>query len=89
MEKLSRDEIDVFGEESVAYVGKVKTYSRSYTPRVTLGVIREKDNVVLAIGKELNGYVGDIIRTMYTGPRRGEGEYLLMSDRHGMICKFK
>ena len=47
----------------------------------------ECDNVVLAYGKELKGYLGDIIRTMYTGERKGSGDYILESDRHGMICK--
>lgn len=78
MLKLKREEINVFGEASVSHVEKLGN---------TYVVIRECDGVILAKGKELKGYVGDIIRTMYTGETKYDGDYILESDRHGMVCK--
>ena len=43
----------------------------------------------LAKGKELKGYIGDIIYFQYTGEKYLTGDYILKSDRHGMICKWK
>jgi hypothetical protein len=79
MLKLKREKINVFGEASVSHVEKMWN---------TYVVIRECDGVILAKGKELKGYVGDIIRTMYTGETKYDGDYILESDRHGMVCKF-
>lgn len=84
MKKVSRENIDTFGEESVAFV--------EYIPECrTYGVVRRKDGFILAFGKELKGYLGDIIRTMYddTTSKSGVYDYVLESDRHGTICKFK
>lgn len=53
------------------------------------GVIRDIDGMVLVIGKELKGYVGDIIYPQYNGWRHATGDYQLTSDRHGVICKWK
>ena len=83
MWKIRKEHIDKFGEESVANVVKIGN---------TYAVQREKDNVILAVGKELKGYTGDIVRTMCDGWTPEEGRklpYLLISDRHGLICKFK
>ncbi len=79
MLKLKRQKITKFGEESVSHVeNRENTYM----------VVRDCDGVILAKGKELKGYIGDIIRTMYTGETKYDGDYILTSDRHGMICKF-
>lgn len=78
MFRMKKEKINKFGEESVAYVSKLGN---------TYAVIRESDGMVLAHGKELKGYLGDIIRTMYTETKY-DGDYILVSDRHGMICKF-
>ena len=43
----------------------------------------------LAIGKELNGYIGDTIRLVYVAREKGISDFILMSDRHGMICKLR
>ena len=51
MWKLRKEYINKFGEESVASVIKVGN---------TYAVQRDRDGVVLAIGKELKGYVGDM-----------------------------
>ena len=79
MYRLKREAVNKFGEESVSHVTKI---GNSYF------VIRECDGMVLAHGKELKGYLGDIIRTMYTGETKYNGDYILTSDLHGMICKF-
>ena len=79
MKKIARHLIDKYGEESVSHVIKIgKMYA----------VIRECDNIILVYGKELKGYCGDIIRTMYTGEKYATGDIILVSDRHGVICKF-
>jgi len=44
---------------------------------------------IIAVGKELKGYLGDIIRITYDGEAYGTGDYRLVSDRHGVICKWK
>lgn len=82
MKKIEKKLIDKFGEESLAYVTKTGN---------TYAVRRECDGKILVTGKELKGYIEDIIRTMYDGYTKEEGRtlpYLLMSDRHGIICKF-
>ena len=48
-----------------------------------------QEGQILAYGKELKGYLGDIITVMYTGEQFGTGDFILESDLHGMICKFK
>lgn len=40
-------------------------------------------------GKELKGYIGDIIYLQCDGEKYLTGDYRLTSDRHGMICKWK
>lgn len=79
MYRLKREVINKFGEESVSHVEKCGN---------TYAVIRDCDGIWLAYGKELKGYIGDIIRTMYTGETKYGGDFILESDRHGMICKF-
>ena len=79
MLKLGRQYVNKFGEESVSHVEKRDN---------TYVVVREVDGIILAKGKELKGYLGDIIRTMYTGETKSNGNYILESDRHGIICKF-
>ena len=44
---------------------------------------------VIVSGKELKGYIGDLMWLSYTGEHYGEGDILLRSDRHGVICKWK
>lgn len=39
-------------------------------------------------GKELKGYKDDILYLQYTGERY-DGDIILMSDLHGMVCKWK
>lgn len=80
IKKVPKCNITVFGEASVASVYKFRT---------TYVCIRDFDGIVLAWGPELKGYIGDIIRTMYTGEIFATGDFILESDRHGMICKFK
>lgn len=53
------------------------------------GVVRDIDGIVLVMGKELKGYIGDIIYPQYDGYRYATGDYRLTSDRHGLICKWK
>lgn len=43
----------------------------------------------LCMGKSLKGYKGDIIHLQYDGYCYGTGDYRLVSDRHGLICKIK
>lgn len=43
----------------------------------------------LAIGKELKGYIGDVIRLVYVARENEKSDFVLMSDRHGMICKLR
>lgn len=52
-------------------------------------VVRNADYQIFAVGKELKGYVGDIIYFQYDGVTYGTGNYYLKSDRHGIICKWK
>lgn len=83
MKKIEKRLIDQFGENSVASVVKKGN---------TYAIRRDKDGLILATGKELKGYRGDIIRTMYHSFIFSEGKklpYILMSDRHGIICKIK
>lgn len=80
MKKISKEKISVFGEDSIALI----RYCRN-----NYVCMREKDGLILAIGKELKGYIDDIIRTMYTGEKYGTGDFILVGDIHGMICKFK
>lgn len=79
MKKLSKERIDIFGENSVASI----RYCRNNY------VCMRKDGLILTVGKELKGYIDDIIRTMYTGEKYGTGDFILKGDIHGMICKFK
>ena len=37
----------------------------------------------------MKGYKGDIIRVTYDGYVYGTGDYHVISDRHGLICKIK
>lgn len=52
-------------------------------------VIRDADHMIFVMGKELKGYVGDIIYFQHDGIGYGTGNYYLKSDRHGIICKWK
>ena len=47
------------------------------------------DDYFLVKGKELKGYIGDIIYCQFTGWKYLTGDFILKSDRHGMICKWK
>lgn len=49
----------------------------------------EGNYYTLAAGKELKGYIGDIIYIQYDGHSYGTGDYRVVSDRHGLICKIK
>jgi len=53
------------------------------------GVVRDSDGYILVMGKEIKGYVGDIIYLQYADENFASGDYILKSDRHGMICKWK
>lgn len=79
-ESLSRNEVTIFGERSVAHVEK---YNGTYA------IVRDLDGVVLCYSDRFKAYIGDIIRTMYTGVEYGSGDRILESDRHGTIHKFK
>lgn len=79
MFKVTKEFINKFGEESLA---EIVPYGNTF-------LCVRKDGTVLAKGKELKGYMGDIIQTMYTDWEYASGDYILVSDRHGMICKFK
>ena len=82
MKKVSRNMITVFGADSDSFVVQLG---------ITYAVVRRFDGQILAIGKELKGYVGDIIYTQYDDidGRKDDMDYILKSDRHGVICKFK
>ena len=80
MTKAPKNKINVFGEESIASIVNIGG---------TFHAIRHKDLFFLASGKELKEYLGDIVITMYTGEKYAEGDYILESDRHGIICKFE
>ena len=83
MKKINREFIDRFGNDSYCTC----LYSK---PCNTYYIRRDYDGLILAIGKELKGYLGDIIYVGYDGYIRDEkSDYILMSDRHGMICKWK
>ena len=68
-----------FGEFSQSDVVKVDG---------TYAIVRECDNKELLRGDSLKEYEDDIIRIMYTGICHGSGEYLLYSDRHGVIYRW-
>lgn len=55
----------------------------------TYVIEREIDGVILVWGKELKGYIDDIIYPQFTGEKYWTGDFILNSDRHGMICKWK
>jgi len=78
---MRKSEIDIFGEDSIAYVKKIGF--------MKYAVIREKDNQILATGFQFRKYIGDIIRTMYTGLYKATGDYVLKSDKNGIIYTFK
>lgn len=84
MKVLAKQFVDKFGEESVARIISIRWGRKRNMPAVAMYC----NDQIIAIGRELEGYVGDIIRVMYTGEHKGEGDYILVSDRHGMICKF-
>lgn len=78
------------------------TYEGPYFPQyfhvVEVPYLREKyaivrdgeiGSILFVVGKELKGYLGDIIYPQYDGERYGTGNYYLESDRHGIICKWK
>lgn len=82
MKKILRELINKFGEEAICHVGYIQECN-------TYGVVRESDGLILAFGKGLKGYIGDIIRVMYDGYNPKNCDYILESDRHGTICKWK
>lgn len=53
------------------------------------GIVRDIDWKILVVGKELKGYLGDIIYPQYNGEKYVAGDFQLNSDRHGVICKWK
>lgn len=79
MKKLAKSCIHKFGTHNYCDIIKFRgTYAAV-----------DKEGQIIAYGKELKGYLGDIIMVMYTGEQFGTGDFILESDRHGMICKFK
>lgn len=68
-------------------------HESNYCMVVTIGktyaIIKESDGTILATGKELKGYVDDIIYPQYDGMKHGTGNYYLKGDLHGIICKWK
>lgn len=52
-------------------------------------IFRDDNGHIIVSGKELKGYLGDIIYPQYNGWRFATGDYQLKSDRHGVICKWK
>ena len=84
MRTIAKHFVTKFGEESVGRVVYISWGRKRDMPAVAMYC----DNQIVAVGRELKGYAGDIIRIMYTGEHKGEGDYILESDLHGMICKF-
>jgi len=78
---MRKKDIDVFGEASVAEV--LPLHNMVYA------VVRCSDNAVLAKAPRFKKYVGDIVRTMYTGNWTGKGDVVLESDRNGVIYTFR
>lgn len=76
---LTKNDINIFGEKSVAFV---KPYKNSYA------IIRKYDNAILCIDDKFYRYMDDIIRTMYIGETRGSGDIVLVSDLHNIIHTF-
>ena len=79
---MNKADIDIFGEDSIAYVRCLDSRESRYA------VVRECDGAVLAEDTRFFDYLGDIIRTMYSGAEYGSGDIGLYSDRHGLIYKF-
>ena len=76
---LTKNNISIFGENSISYV---KPYKNTYA------VIRQKDNAILCVADRFKDYLGDIIRTMFTGESYGSGDIILVSDRNDVIYTF-
>jgi hypothetical protein len=81
-ELLEREVFHSYGSASGQYFDVIK-YNGTYY------IVRETDGLCLCAGKELKGYIGDIIYPQYDGVKYGTGNYYLKSDRHGIICKWK
>jgi len=93
MKKCSREliaDVKMFG-----MYGDVHRTGNTYCIRVIhsdLGnnfLLPKYASYTVAVGKELKGYLGDIIRITYDGEAYGTGDYRLVSDRHGDICKWR
>ena len=69
-----------FGSSAGRYL-RVEEYKKNY-------YVVDDDNAYVA-GKELKGYIGDILYIQYDGIKYGTGNYYLKSDRHGIVCKWK
>ena len=85
MKKCSREQIKkhrVFGKELCL--------TKEYNRKCSTYQIFTKDTVlVIAVGKELKGYKDSILTIKYDGEEYGTGNYYLVSDIHGVICKWK
>ena len=87
MIKISRKAIkdDFFYEFSSSagrYLDIVKYNGNYYAIEPNTGIAYVK-------GKELKGYLGDILYFQYDGVKYGTGNYYLKSDRHGIVCRWK
>lgn len=78
MKKLKMQCVNKFGEDSISHVEKQGD---------TYLIKMDCDGTILAYGKEIKGYFGDVIRVMYPGYTKYDADYyILESDRHGAIC---
>ncbi len=80
-EMIHREYFKEFGFNAGRYLHVVK-YNGNYY------IIDDDHNYIIAKGKELKGYLGDILYFQYNGEKYGTGDYILNSDRHGMVCKW-
>ena len=71
---MMRNEINVFGEESL---GRVVKLGKNY---IKYAVRRNSDNVILAVSDTFKNYVGCDVRTMYTGSQYATGDFILVAD---------
>ena len=69
---MKKNEINIFGEASIAHVEKRGLFSYI--------VVRDCDGVVLAKSFSFRKYMNDTIRTMYTGSNYGTGDFILQAD---------
>lgn len=93
MKKCSREQIKkhrLFGKNLVLH----KEYSRKgstyhIATEEAVATVFGVASLIVATGKELNGYKDSILWIVYDGEEYGTGDYYLKSDDHGIVCKWK